>query len=255
MASDTSKQNDEDTFSKIYQASSGRKIALIVVFIGLLPFFISLPFMIYLRASKGFTYDAIILAFIMVLFALWLTFLGIHILSSLRTKIRLNELDAEFILPNWRGPLPLLPYRKISMTYDDVQKVEQRGEIYREAILPVMMRSSCIITQDGSRHILGYSKEMATDPAFPFSEISHEIAMRAGLPLSDLGTVLAGGQYKAAIKGPPDWDKPPLSPEVVQTAHRASQKFWWITVAIGAAFIVVGILIKLWSIGVQGVAQ
>jgi len=255
MAADTSKPIEHDTTTRIYEASTGRKFVLISVFVALLPFFISLPFMIWLRASKGFTFDAVVLTIISIFFALWMIFLGAHILASLRTRIRLNEQDAEFTLPNWRGPLPLIPYRKISMTYDEVSAVEQRGEIYREAILPVLMRSSSIITRDGSRHILGYAKEQATDPAFPFSEISHEIAMRAGLPLSDKGTILAGGQYKAALKGSPEWDKTPLSPEAIQTAKRASKKFWWITIAISTAILVVGVCIELWRLGVQGIAQ
>ena len=111
-------------------------------------------------------------------------------------------------MPYYSSPIgaalcPLLPYKTISLTYDDVKAVESRSEIYREAIIPVLMRSTSIVTQDGERHVLGYTKEKATDPAFPFSEISHEIAMRSGLPLNERGTIHAGGQYLAAIKGPP----------------------------------------------------
>lgn len=255
MAADTSKPLDHDTTTRIFEASKGRKFVLISVFIALLPFFISLPFMIYLRASKGYTFDAAVLTIVAILFALWMIFLGAHILASLRTRIRLNEQDADFTLPNWRGPLPLLPYRKISMTYDEVTAIEQRGEIYREMILPVLMRSSSIITRDGTRYVLGYTKEHATDPAFPFSEISHEIAMRSGKPLSDIGTILAGGQYKAALKGSPEWDKEPLSADAVQTAKSASKKFWWITIAISTVILIVGVLIELWRLGVQGIAQ
>lgn len=246
---------EEKHSTRIYEASRGRKIILIIVFTCLIPFFISLPFMIYLRLSKGFYYDAAILSLFAILFAIWMIFLGAHILSSLRTRIQLNEQDAVFNVPNWRGPLPLLPYRTISLTYENVQAVESRSEIYREAIIPVLMRASSIVTRDGERHILGYTKEQATDPAFPFSEISHEVAMRAGLPLSDKGTIHAGGQYLAAFRGAPSWDKSPLSPAAVQTARKAAQKFWWIMIAISSAILVAGVSIELWRVGVQGFAQ
>lgn len=253
--SNTETAAEKDTTTRIYEASKGRKIILGLVFLALTPFFISLPFMIYLRLSKGFYYEAAILALFAILFAIWMFFLGAHILSSLRTRIELNEQDANFIVPNWRGPLPLFPYQKISLTYDNVEAVESRGEIYREAVIPVLMRASCIITRDGGRHVLGYTKEQATDPAFPFSEITHEIAMRAGKPLRDRGTILAGGQYLAAIKGAPSWDKEPLSPLAVQTTRKAAKKFWWIMLAISAAVLVVGVGIELWRINIQGVAQ
>ena len=246
---------DTDNTVRIFEASRGRKIILITVFTLLVPFFISLPFMIFLRLSKGFYYDAAILFLFAILFAIWMVFLGAHILSSLKTRIQLNEQDAVLLVPNWRGPLPLLPYKTISLTYENVKSVESRSEIYREAIIPVLMRSCSIVTQDGERHILGYTKEKATDPAFPFSEISHEIALRAGLPLSERGTIHAGGQYLAAIKGPPSWDKQPLSPAAVQTARKAAQKFWWIMIAISAAVLVTGVGIEFWRLGVEGFAQ
>lgn len=255
MSDITENASNNEAAVRIYQASRGRKLILGLVFAGLVPFFISLPFMIYLRISKGFYYEAAILGVFTILFALWMLFLGAHILSSIRTRIQLNEQDAEFVIPNWRGPLPLFPYQKVSLTYENVQAVESRGEIYREAIIPVLMRSSCIVTKDGDRHVLGYMKEHATDPAFPFSEISHEIAMRSGLPLQDRGTILAGGQYLAAIRGAPAWDKTPLSPQAVQLSRKAAQKFWWIMLAISAAILVVGVGIEMWRIGIEGFAN
>lgn len=246
---------NQDQTVRIFEASNGRKIVLITVFICLIPFFISLPFMIILRATKGFYYDAAILGVFGILFAIWMVFLGAHILSSLRTRIQLNEQDAEFIVPNWRGPLPLLPYRKISLTYDNVQSVESRSEIYREMIIPVLMRASSIVTRDGERHVLGYTKEQSTDPAFPFSEICHEVAMRAGLPLSDKGTIHAGGQYLAAFRGSPSWDKAPLSPAAVQIARKAAQRFWWIMIGISSAILITGVSIELWRLGIEGFAQ
>jgi hypothetical protein len=253
--SDTTTSEDRDVTVRIYEASRGRKIILMIVFALLIPFFVSLPFMFILRLSKGMYYDAAILAVFALLFALWMVFLGAHILSSIRTRIQLNELDAEFIVPNWRGPLPLLPYRTISLTYDNVEAVESRGEIYREAIIPVLMRSTCIVTKDKGRHILGYTKEHATDPAFPFSEISHEIAMRSGLPMRDIGTINAGGQYLAALRGSPDWDKEPLSPQAVQTARKAAKKIWWALIAISTLVLVAGVAIEFWRIGVEGFAN
>ena len=246
---------ETDTTSRVYQASKGRKFILSLVFLGLTPFFISLPFMIYLRFSKGFYSEAAILSIFAILFAIWMVFLGAHILSSLRTRIQLNEQDASFTVPNWRGPLPLFPYQKISLTYDNIEAVEARGEIYREAFIPILMRASCIVTRDSGRHVLGYTKEHATDPTFPFSEISHEIAMRAGKPLRDRGTILAGGQYLAALKGAPAWDKEPLSPIAVQTRRKAAKKFWWLMLAISAAVLITGVGIELWRLAIEGVAQ
>lgn len=253
--SETEATEDKDFTVRIYEASRGRKIILMVVFALLIPFFISLPFMFILRLSKGMYYDAAILAVFAFLFALWMVFLGAHILSSIRTRIQLNELDAEFVVPNWRGPLPLLPYRTISLTYDNVEAVESRGEIYREVIIPVLMRSTCIVTKDKGRHVLGYNKEHATDPAFPFSEISHEIAMRSGLPMRDIGTINAGGQYLAALRGSPPWDKEPLSPQAVQTARKAAKKIWWGIIAIASLLLVTGVAIEFWRIGVEGFAN
>lgn len=255
MSDNNGSTTSEGAAVRIYEASLGRKIILGIVFTCLIPFFISLPFMIYLRISTGFYYEAAVLGIFAVLFLLWMIFLGAHILSSMRTRIQLNEQDAHFVVPNWRGPLPLFPYQTISLTYENVKAVESRGEIYREAIIPVLMRASCITTKDGDRFVLGYTKEHATDPAFPFSEILHEVAMRAGLPLRDKGTILAGGQYLAALRGSPSWDKPPLSPQAVQLTRKAAQKFWWIMLAISAAILVAGVGIEMWRVGIEGFAN
>lgn len=175
--------------TKIYSASGGRKTIFSFVFLILLPFFASLPAMIYNRVTGGLWFDAAGLAIMATAFTILMFLIVVELLASLRARIELGPEKVKMTLPTGRGPTPLLFYRTQEIPYDQVQAVETRREIYGGSVVPVLLKGARIITKDGKSIPIGYVSEANLDPAFPFPEIAKEIAERARLPLIDRGNV------------------------------------------------------------------
>ncbi len=186
----------------VYAASGGRKTFFSFVFLILLPFFASLPAMIYMRVTNGLFFDAAGLAVMAIAFAALMFLVVVELLFSLRARVELGETSVRMTLPSGRGPTPLLFYRSYDIPYDEVRAVETRREIYGGSLVPVLLKGARLITKDEKAIPIGYVSEANVDPAFPYPEIARKIAERARLPLIDRGNVRRSFRRKFfGIKG------------------------------------------------------
>jgi len=186
----------------VYAASGGHKTAISFVFLILLPFFASLPAMIFMRIKHGLLFDAAGLAITATLFSILMFLIVVELLFSLRARVELGERSVKMTLPSGRGPTPMLIYKSYDIPYEDVQTVETRREIYGGSLVPVLLKGSRILTKDGRSIQLGYVSEANVDPCFPYPEIAQKIAEKARLPLIDRGNVRRSFRRKFfGIKG------------------------------------------------------
>ena len=173
----------------VYAATGGRKTIFSFVFLILLPFFASLPAMMYMRLKHGLFFDAAGLAIVAVAFTILMFLVVIELLFSLRARVELGDTAVKMTLPSGRGPTPMLFYKTYDIPYDQVQTVETRREIYGGSIVPVLLKGARLITKDEKAIPIGYISEANVDPCFPYPEIAQKIADRARLPLIDRGNV------------------------------------------------------------------
>jgi hypothetical protein len=186
----------------VYAASGGHKTAISFVFLILLPFFASLPAMIFMRVKHGLFFDAAGLAITATLFAILMFLIVVELIFALRARVELGEKSVKLTLPSGRGPTPMLVYKSYDIPYDDVQTVETRREIYGGSLIPMLLKGSRIVTKDGKTVQLGYVSEANVDPCFPYPDIARKIAERARLPLIDRGNVRRSFRRKFfGIKG------------------------------------------------------
>lgn len=176
---------ERETFS----AGGGRKTIFSFLLLILLPFFASLPAMIYMRVSNGLLFDSIGLAIMATAFTILMFLIFVELMFSLRARVDLGDDKASLTLPAGRGPTPMLRYKSHVIPYADVHTVETRREIYGGAIAPMLLKGARVTMKDGTVIPLGYVSEANVDPAFPFPEIAKKIADRARLPLIDRGNV------------------------------------------------------------------
>jgi hypothetical protein len=174
---------------KVYRASTGRRTIFSFVLLILLPFFASIPAMLYMRYSHGLLFDSLGLTFIAVVFAIIMFLLFIELMFSLRTRVDLGPDSVKMTIPSGRGPTPMLRYKSHDIPYDQVHTVETRREVYGGSFIPVLLKGARLTLKDGTQIPLGYVSEANVDPAFPYPEIAREIADRARLPLIDRGNV------------------------------------------------------------------
>jgi hypothetical protein len=180
----------------VYAAGGGRKFAFAFVFLILLPFFISLPPMLFWRLSQGVwtgTFGLLVLAagFTIIMFLLF-----IEVMHSLMTRIELGEKSVKLTLPAGRGPTPIVRYRSHDIPYDQIKAVETRREIYGGSVAPVLLQGARLVLKDDSAVKLGYVSEANSDPCFPYPEIAQKLAERAGLQVEHKGNVRRSLQKK-----------------------------------------------------------
>jgi hypothetical protein len=172
-----------------YGAGGGRKTAFSFLMLLLLPFFASLPVMIYQRVNHGLWFDTWQLVLVAAVFGTIMFLVLIELLFSLRAYLSLGKSSVRFTLPSGRGPTPMLRYASHDIPYHAIKSVEVRREVFGGALAPVMLRGAVIRTKDEREITLGFVSEANVDPAFPYPLIAEQIARRAGLSVSDQGTV------------------------------------------------------------------
>jgi len=173
----------------VYRASGGRRIAFSLIFLLLLPFFISLGPMLYARISHGLWEGTIGLMVIAAGFAVVMFLVVVELLHSIRSRVELGNTAVRLTLPSGRGPQPMLRYRTHEIPYKDIEAVEMRREVYGGVWAPMMLKGARVVTKGGDKIRLGYVNEANVDPAFPYVEIAERIAHRAGVALIDQGSV------------------------------------------------------------------
>ena len=116
---------------RYYQAGGGRKTFFAVLFIVLMPFFISLPPMIWQRVSAGVWVDTWGLFVIAALFLLVMILVFLELMFSLRAKVDLGTRAVAFTLPaDGGGMTPTFAYETRLVEYEDIAAVETFREIY-----------------------------------------------------------------------------------------------------------------------------
>ena len=180
----------------VYAAGGGRKLAFSFLFLLLLPFFASLPAMLFWRISQGHWLGTLGLLVLAIAFAFVMFLIVVELMHSLMSRVELGEKSLKMTLPSGRGPTPMLRYRTHEIPYDQIKAVETRREIYGGSLAPVLLKGARLILKDGNAVKLGYVSEANTDPCFPFPEIARQIAERAGLAVEDRGSVRRSLQKK-----------------------------------------------------------
>jgi len=180
----------------VYAASGGRKLAFSFVFLILLPFFASLPAMLFWRVVQGQWLDTIGLVVLAVGFAFIMLLVVFELMQSLRTRVELGDTSVKLTLPSGRGPTPMVRYRSHDIPYVQIKAVETRNEVYGGSVTPVLLKGARLILKDDSAVKLGYVSEANTDPCFPFPLIAQQIAARAGVPVEHKGCVRRSAQKK-----------------------------------------------------------
>jgi hypothetical protein len=232
----------------VYAASGGRKTFFSFVFLILLPFFASLPAMIYLRVKNGLFFDAVGLGIVAAAFTILMFLIVIELLFSLRARVELGETSVKMTLPSGRGPTPMLRYRSYEIPYDDVQAVETRREIYGGSLVPVLLKGARLITKDGKAVQIGYVSEANVDPCFPYPEIARKIAERARLPLIDRGNVRRSFRRKFfGIKGSRVNEVDAVDEAQIEELNRSHHNVVMGLVGALAVLIVIGIVDDLAS--------
>ncbi|MCB1526792.1 MAG: hypothetical protein KDJ45_03720 [Hyphomicrobiaceae bacterium] len=173
----------------IYRASGGRRVAFSVIFLLLLPFFVSLGPMLWVRITHGLWHDALGLSVIAIGFAIVMFLVLVELLHSVRSRVELGNTAVRFTLPSGRGPTPMLRFKTREIAYKDIGKIEVRREVYGGVLAPMMLKGARIVTRGGEKFRLGYVNEANVDPAFPYIEIGERIANRAGVEIVDRGNV------------------------------------------------------------------
>ena len=110
----------------VYEAGAGRKTALSLAFLILLPFYLSLPAMLARRLVHGLWFDTIGLILFSALFTGLMALLGVQLYLSLRSRVALGETAVRITLPQGGGAAGPRP-RCISSTRKSPTRRSQRS--------------------------------------------------------------------------------------------------------------------------------
>jgi hypothetical protein len=231
----------------VYESGVGRKLAFSFIFLLLLPFFISLPPMLFWRLSQGQWLDTIGLMILAAGFTFIMVLVIIELMHSLRARIELGEKSVKMTLPSGRGPTPVVRYATHDIPYDQIQAVETRREIYGGSVAPVLLKGARLILKDGSRVPLGYVSEANTDPCLPFPEIARQIAERAGLSVNDRGNVRRSMQKKflGFKKEIVDEEEGPVEEAEIETLNKSHHRWVMRLIGLLGVLVVLGIALDI----------
>ena len=174
-----------------YECGAGRKTFFCFAFVLLLPFYVSLPVMLFQRISKGLWVDTWQLMVLAVLFTIIMALIVFEMIFSLRAEVEIGADSVAFTLPSGGGgAVPWLSYETRDIPYAEIESIETRREVYGGRYAPMMMQTVRILTKSGERIVLGRTNENDDDPKFPFPTIGGQIAQRAGVELADRGNIM-----------------------------------------------------------------
>lgn len=177
------------TSRRSFRAGAGRTICFSLIFLLLLPFFVSLGPMLYWRISQNQWTGTVGLIVLAVAFTAVMYLIFVELIFSIRSRVIFGETTVRLSLPQRRGLSSPFSYQVRDIPYDEIAAVEVRREVYGGSLAPVMMKGTRIRLKDGSTYRLGYVNEANADPCLPFAEIGEKIAARAGAGIIDNGDV------------------------------------------------------------------
>lgn len=226
-----------------YTIGEGKRTALALALLALLPFAVSLPVMIYQRIIHGLLFDipgllilSLCLLFVMALLIAELT-------HAVRSRVLVGERAFTFTLPRGRGSAPMLRYMRQTIPYSEIAEIELRRELFGGALMPVVLQGAHVITKKGIDVRLGYVSETYPDDDFPFDRIARQLAERAAVPLIEeegvWRTLHSKAQARAAglIAG----DAKRVEPAELERLRRNHRRFGLAVVNIVLAVVLVGI--------------
>jgi hypothetical protein len=224
----------------VYQAGGMRKVIFAFLFLLLLPFFVSLPVMLYQRFTKGVLLDTWGLVVLAIGFAVIMLLLLFELIFSLRARIVLGEKGIRLSLPAARFGLPAFSYRRAEIPYDQIAAVETRRVVYGGSIAPVLMREAWIVTKDGTQHSLGTVSEADTDPQFPVKDIAERLCGNCGVGLAE-----RDGSWRriARLFGKAEEAGAPVTEEMVARLNRNHNRFMLGLVAVMVLLLAAGLAI------------
>lgn len=226
-----------------FAVGGGKRTALALAFLMLLPFAVSLPVMIYQRLQDGVLFDLPGLLLFGLCLLIILALLAVQLTYAIRSRLTLGERAFTFTLPRGRGSAPMLHYTRQTIAYADIAEVELRREIFGSSVMPVVLQGAHVITKKGIDVLLGFVSETNADDAFPFVKIAWQIADRAQVPLLEepgiWRTLHSKKQAKAAglIAG----DAKRVEPAEMERLNRNHRRFGLAVINIVLAILLVGI--------------
>jgi hypothetical protein len=183
-------------------------------------------------ATRNLPVDAVIFFAMFMIGAILLFYAGIFLFAASHSEVHIGDDKAVLVLPNWRGPTPFFPYTECRVAFQDLAAVETRSEVYRYLVIPVIVRSACLVRKDGVRLTLGYVQEDPQDPWIPFHTIAEQIATKAGVPIVDRGIVECQPGLRALIQDEPGWDAPAIAAERLEKVRKAEKLGWTVLGAL-----------------------
>ena len=234
----------------VYEAGGGRKTALSLAFLILLPFWASLLPMLIQRLINGLWFDTVGLMVFGAIFTGLMALIGIQLYQSVRSRVELGEKAVRITLPQGSGAQPMLKFVNREIPYSEIEAVETRSVLFGNALAPVLLRATRLRTKDGQHVRLGNVNEDNIDAALPFPEIGAKIAERAGCSVIDGGTVrrsiekrvLGLLKRKTAIEECPPLTEADMA--LLKSRHARAMKY---LVAIMAVLVVGGIAIDFFT--------
>ncbi|MEL6873218.1 MAG: hypothetical protein AAFO62_10605 [Pseudomonadota bacterium] len=209
------------TEKPVYEPSGFQRTIFGIVFLILLPFYASLPVMIYQRIATGVLFDTWGLAVIAIGFTILMLLILFELIYALRTRVALDDDAIRFTIPRGGpGLIPMLSYRKETVPWEDVAGVELRREVYGGSFTPVVMASTRILLKNGTAVLLGSVNENNPDHSLPFHVIGRQIARAADVPFKDLGYVKRNERKPIVGVAEGEGDGTPLSVADVAKLNR-----------------------------------
>ena len=185
--------DETQTDLQAYAPSGVQRTLFAVSFLVLLPFFVSLPMMLFQRIAGGVWLDTWGLIVIAAAFSVLMLLLLFELMYALRAEVVIGETAVQFTMPaggpGRSGLIPMFVYNTHRIDYDDIAAVERRCEVFGGAVAPMKMIATTIVKKDGTPVLLGLVNEANPDHTFPFDRIGEQIAERAGLAVTDIGHV------------------------------------------------------------------
>lgn len=220
-----------------YECGAGRKTFFSFAFVLLLPFYVSLPIMLYQRISSQLWLDTWQLMILALLFTVVMVLILFELIFSLRSEVEIGEEAVSFTLPSGGGgAVPWLSYESRRVPYEEIDAIETRREIYGGSMAPMMMQTVRIITKTGERIQLGRTNEKDDDPKFPFPQIARQIAARAGVAIVDRGNIMQ--EFHRRMFGLANRAEAGDTPEI-DKLNRQHNKF--LTILIGVLFVLLAL--------------
>jgi hypothetical protein len=234
----------------VYEAGGGRKTALSLAFLILLPFYASLPAMLARRLVHGLWFDTVGLIVFSALFTGLMALLGVQLYLSLRSRVALGDTSVRVTLPQAGSATPVLHFLDKTIPYAAIAAVETRSVLFGNAMAPVLLRATRLALKNGEHVRLGNVNEDNVDAALPFPEIGAKIAARAGVQVVDAGTVRRSIERPVlkvfGRKTPPEASPPLGEAEIADLNSRHARALKYVVAGM-ALLVVAGIAVDVFT--------